>query len=267
LTETRIRSGTVARTAVFTAFVAVTTTVFSVYIPATKGYFNIGEVMVYAAALLMGPRIGAFAGGVGSAISDSILAPLYAPGTLLIKGMEGFTVGYLANLPMKGLTRRRWLLVSCAIGLVVAVLVGYLGTAYLSGHKDIYLGFSYCSANCSTSSPVTVPFGPQFSTSFDVPSAVWVGIGLATLAAVIFTGYRLDERLGWTLVSILVGGSEMVLGYFIYESWALQLGYVSAATEVPVNIGQVLVGILVSVPLVRSYRRAMTRTSKDGRMR
>jgi uncharacterized membrane protein len=96
---------------------------------------------------------------------------------------------------------------------------------------------------------------------------VWVGIGLATLAAVIFTGYRLDERLGWTLVSILVGGSEMVLGYFIYESRALQLGYVSAATEVPVNIGQVLVGILVSVPLVRSYRRAMTRTSKDGRMR
>src|SRR5713226_5050817 len=106
LPYTLVRTKTVAATAVFTAFVAAATMAFVIYIPATKGYFNIGEVMVYIVAMLMGPYVGAFAGGVGSAISDAILAPVYAPGTLVIKGIEGFVVGYLTSRTPAALSRK-----------------------------------------------------------------------------------------------------------------------------------------------------------------
>lgn len=59
-----------AITAVFTSLVCVATMVFFMYVPHTKGCFNIDEVMVYTTAILFGPLIGAFAGDVGSMFHD-----------------------------------------------------------------------------------------------------------------------------------------------------------------------------------------------------
>ena len=82
-------------TSLFTALVAAATMSFSLYVPQTKGYFNIGETMVYTAAIVAGPFISSFAGGVGSMIADILLGyPLYAPATLVIKGIEGFMAGF-----------------------------------------------------------------------------------------------------------------------------------------------------------------------------
>ena len=93
-----IRSLQVALGAIFTALTTAATMGFSIYVPATKGYFNIGEVIVYTTAILLGPFIGAIAGGVGSMLADIILGySIYAPGTLVIKGLEGFIVGFLAS--------------------------------------------------------------------------------------------------------------------------------------------------------------------------
>ncbi len=241
-----VRVRTIASTAIFTAFVAAVTMAFVIYIPATKGYFDIGEIMVYITAMLMGPYVGAFAGGVGSAISDAILAPQYAPGTLVIKGLEGLIVGYLTNVRLASLTRTKWLAISGSLGASVAILIGYLGVNFLSGPQQVFLGFS--------SSPTT-PIGPQFSANFDVPWELWVILGILAFAAVLVAGFKSDEKLGWTVLSILLGGSEMVMGYFLFESIGLQLGFVTASVEVPINAGQVLVGLIVSVPVVRSYRR------------
>ena len=257
-----VSSRTIATTAIFTAFTAAVTLSIAVYIPATKGYFDVGEVMVYITAMLMGPRIGAFAGGVGSAISDAILAPVYAPGTLVIKGTEGFIVGYLTKRNPAGLSRRGWRVTGALLGVVLGLIVAWIGVAYLSGDKTIYLGLSYCSANCTTiQSQVYTDIGPQFSASFFVPAALWIIVGAAAFAFVTLVTLRMEERVGWTILAILLAGSEMVLGYFLYESLALQLGFVTASVEVPVNIGQVLVGLIVSVPVVRSYRRIAVRTS------
>ncbi|MDA4124326.1 MAG: ECF transporter S component [Thaumarchaeota archaeon] len=258
-----MRTRTVASTAIFTAFVAAVTLGFVIVIPATKGYFNIGEIMVYVVAMLMGPYIGAFAGGVGSAISDALLAPVYAPGTLVIKGMEGLIVGYLTNLPMANLTRRLWVAISTLLGGVLATLVALLGMDYLSGPQNLYLGLSYCSANCSSISPATTAVGPQFSANFNLPWELWIVVGVAAFLVVVGVGLSLDEKLGWTIIAILAGGSEMVIGYFIYESMVLQLGFITASAEAPFNIGQVLVGLLVAVPVVRSYRRIVRRNPKQ----
>ena len=67
-------------------------------LPATNGFINIGDSVVMITGLLFGPIIGGIAGGVGSLFADLFLGfPIYAPATLVIKGLEGFFVGLIAN--------------------------------------------------------------------------------------------------------------------------------------------------------------------------
>lgn len=82
--------------AMFTAFVAVGT---YLHIPGpSSSYFNLGEVAIYIVALIFGSKAGGIAGGVGSALMDIFLGySLWAPFTLIIKGLEGFFVGKIAK--------------------------------------------------------------------------------------------------------------------------------------------------------------------------
>ena len=81
------------------ALVAVATYAVQIPIPATKGYLNFGDIMIFVSALTFGPVVGGFAGGVGSALSDVAggYASTYAPFTLVIKGAEGIIAGLIAN--------------------------------------------------------------------------------------------------------------------------------------------------------------------------
>ncbi len=64
----------------------------------SKGYFNFGDVAVVFAGLFLGFNGGALAGGVGSALADIIGGfPLFAPLTLIAKGVEGFITGFARN--------------------------------------------------------------------------------------------------------------------------------------------------------------------------
>jgi uncharacterized membrane protein len=238
----RVDTRRVASAAVFTAFVAAATMAFSLSIPVTNGYFNIGEIMVYTSALLMGPYVGAFAGGVGSAISDVVLGygTTYAPGTLVIKGVEGFMVGYLGNKALMGLPKYAFRAVTAVLGVLAGGLVAFIGANYLTGDYQLSLGF---------------PVGPQGSLAFSVPEGFWLLLGALVIVIIVAVGLSIDEKIGWTTLSVLAGGAEMVTGYFLYESFALQLGFVSASGEVPFNVTQALVGLLVAVPLVRSIRK------------
>lgn len=85
-------------TALFTALVCVATMIIHVPVPATGGYINIGDTMIFTAALLLGPRAGLVAGGAGSALADVILGfGHWAPWTLVIKGLEGLIAGAIAH--------------------------------------------------------------------------------------------------------------------------------------------------------------------------
>lgn len=87
----------VAAAAVFIALTFIVTRYTVVPIPATKGFFNLGEVVIYIAALIFGPLVGALAGGLGSSLADLAAAPQFAAFTLIIKGVEGYIVGALAG--------------------------------------------------------------------------------------------------------------------------------------------------------------------------
>jgi len=158
-----------ALTSVFTALVfVITSQIPPIPIPATGGYFNVGETTIYIAALLFGPFVGALSGGIGAALSDIYLgfAP-FAPGTLAIKGIEGAIVGYL-NIKLK---------------------------------KHI--------KNTTTR---------------------------ATIA-------------------ITIGGLEMVAGYFLYEQFVIGLPLGYALTEIPINLGQMLIGLIIAIPIMHAVMR------------
>ncbi len=153
--------------AVFAAVVFVATYSFVVPIPATSGYFNLGETVIYIAALIFGPLVGALSGGVGAMIADTILAPQFAPGTLVIKGFEGALVAFISAKLKKRL--------------------------------------------------------PNFT-------------------------FRAS-------IAIVIGGMEMVAGYFIYEQLILGYPLAAALAEVPFNMVQMLVGLLIAVPVVHAVVR------------
>jgi uncharacterized membrane protein len=157
--------------AVFASLVfVVTSQIPPIPIPATSGYFNIGETTIYIAALVFGPLVGALSGGIGSALSDAFLGfGLFAPGTLFIKGGEGLIVGFLNTV----LRRRISNLTVCAT------------------------------------------------------------------------------------IAVIVGGLEMVAGYFIYEQFVIKYPFAVALAEVPFNIVQLLIGLVVAVPVMHAVFRVI----------
>lgn len=96
-----MQTNKLAYIALFAALVAVATMVINIPLPAVQGFINVGDSLIFVAGLLFGPVVGGLAGGIGSAIADLLLGYAHwAPWTLVIKGIEGVIVGYLATRPL-----------------------------------------------------------------------------------------------------------------------------------------------------------------------
>ncbi|MFI5358534.1 MAG: ECF transporter S component [Halanaerobiales bacterium] len=82
--------------ALFTALVALAT--YFIKIPgANTSYYNLGEAFIFMIAIVFGPKAGLIAGALGSSLVDLVLAPIWVPFTFVIKGVEGWVVGKLAE--------------------------------------------------------------------------------------------------------------------------------------------------------------------------
>ena len=69
-------------------------TLISLPLPSGYGYVNLGDAGVYLCAMLLPGGLGALAAGVGAALADLILGwAVYAPATLIIKGLTAFLAG------------------------------------------------------------------------------------------------------------------------------------------------------------------------------
>ena len=137
-------------TAVFIALVFLSTSLFQIPIPATQGYFNLGDIMIFITALTFGPLVGGFAGGVGSFLSDALAGyGTFAPFTLIIKGMEGFVAGLISRRSVQ----RRTLMLAWAAGSVIMVLGYFLAESFL-----IAIFFGSSSATGIAAASGEVPF-------------------------------------------------------------------------------------------------------------
>lgn len=159
-----------ALAAMFATLVFVVTSLPPIPIPATTGYLNFGETIIYIAALVFGPLTGAFAGGIGASSADMYLGySYYAPGTLLIKGLEGIIVGFLNNKLRKHISN-----------------------------------VTVCAS-----------------------------------------------------ISVVIGGLEMVTGYFLYQQLVLGFPLAAALVEVPFNLVQMTVGLVVAIPVMHAVLRVL----------
>lgn len=107
----------------FATLAFVGTTILRIPIPATGGYFNLGDTFVMIAALLYGPIAGLFVGLIGPTVSDAIGFPQFMLATAIVKATEGLLVGLI------GLSLNRnqsYVKVGAALALgVTTLVVGY----------------------------------------------------------------------------------------------------------------------------------------------
>lgn len=248
MTPTFIKSTTrrISMTTIFTALVFVATTMFSVYVPQTRGFFNVGETMVFTTALLLGPFIGAFAGGMGSMLADLFLGYwYYAPATLIIKAFEGGLVGFLSRKSVRLVSKAQWEEFTFRSGLVVGILLASIGSLYYSGSIELYLGFP----------PAQSP-----SLTFFISRELWYILGALVLILFAMMGFIFEPAFGWLTFTVLIGGFTMVTGYFIYQQFVIGPLFnipVIAVAEIPINISQMIVGLIVSIPMVRTVWRSL----------
>ncbi len=178
------------------ALVTLATVVIRIPNPATQGYINLGDALLCTIALVFGWRIGGLAGGVGSALADALGGYfIWAPWTLVIKGIEGILVGTIAFWGVRG------------------------GRDSRNGGDD-QVGRDAAGAQAA-------PDGRQ-------PGRI------AACAAV------------------LVGGAWMVTGYYLAGS--VLFGGVAALTEIPGNLIQAGVAVVVALPLSVLLRNALKRS-------
>ena len=239
-----VKTREVAAAAIFTAFVFATTFSFAVT-TSTGGYFDVGEIMVYITALVMGPYVGAFAGGVGSALSDALLAPQFAPGTLVIKAGEGFIVGYLGRKGFRSLPETVQKRTGVILGLAVAAIVMVVGMS------------SFTDASILLGQPGLTPSTATADVSLSL--TIWVVLAVVAFALTVLASRRIGPKFTWIALAIFVGGAEMVAGYFLYETGVLQLGLVAPTADIPVNALQAIAGLIVAPPVAIRVRALFRR--------
>jgi uncharacterized membrane protein len=231
---------------VFTVLVFAATITIQIYQPATQGYFNIGESMIYLAALITTPLIAGISGGLGAALADLTTGyAIFAPGTLVIK----FTEGFIAGLLVKKLRKIH--------GFISAVLTGGAYAASIVFVSSMLGGLSIGPSQIILpGTNITIVFNPPY---FEVALAVWIAIG-ALLGGLIFMVLMKKYIVSSEVYALAIGGLLMVLGYFLYEFFISNplLGRPpeSAVLEIPVNISQVIVGASIAIPMAAWLRRA-----------
>ena len=118
----------VALTYIFTAFINV-----KLPIAANGGLIHLGNVPLFIGAILFGKKTGAIAGGIGMGLFDLLSGwTLWAPFTLIILGIMGFTVGKITeDLKHQNM---KWYVIAIAAACVIKVVGYYIAEVIIYGN-------------------------------------------------------------------------------------------------------------------------------------
>ena len=119
------------------AFVCVATMVIQIPVPMTEGYVNIGDSIIFVTSIVFGPIPGMVAGGIGSALADILTGySHWAIFTLIIKGLEGYIVGFIVR-KNTNLVKN---IIATLLGVIVMVCGYLLAGGFLQGSLIVSLG-------------------------------------------------------------------------------------------------------------------------------
>ncbi len=116
------------------AIAMVTLSTMIIKIPTIKGYINFGDIFIFSIAVLLGKKTGFIAGAMGSALADLMVGfAIYAPGTFVIKGLEGLICGIIADRLSLGGNKTMSLAIGTACGALEMVGGYFLYEALVFG--------------------------------------------------------------------------------------------------------------------------------------
>ena len=104
------------------------TKLVSIPIPATTGYFNVGDIFVILAGLWLGPVAGCVVGVIGPTAADAMGYPQYMLATAVTKGLEGLLVGLIGGGRHASLGRKGF---AAAVGAIVMVAGYFVFQAFI----------------------------------------------------------------------------------------------------------------------------------------
>jgi len=162
-----LKTRQIAAVGVMGALTTIATMMFVFPIPATSGYFNLGDTIVMITSLTFGPVVGAIAGGLGSGLAD-LLGGWYnwVIFTTVIKGTEGYVVGRLAG-PKEGRTMQKTLTAWAAGGL--CMVGGYfLVQIFMYGLAGALTELPFNGVQMLVSGIVGVPISTALKSRLDI---------------------------------------------------------------------------------------------------
>ncbi len=118
--------------------------------PLPGGYFNLGDAVIMATAIVLGRTSGFLAGSIGSCLADLAFgAFIFAPITFVVKGIEGLVTGSIAGsqpdaLFVEGANRTYSVkrIIAVIAGAIVMITGYFLAEAYILGLIDSSFGIA-----------------------------------------------------------------------------------------------------------------------------
>lgn len=130
--ENKIDTKTMALAAIFTALTYVFTAFINVRLPITAngGLIHLGNIPLFIGAIVFGSSVGAIAGGIGMGLFDLLSGwTIWAPFTLIIVSLMGYTVGKIAG--HKNSMRRN--IIAIIVAGIIKVVGYYVAEVILYG--------------------------------------------------------------------------------------------------------------------------------------
>jgi uncharacterized membrane protein len=140
----RISTKKIALNGVMIALVFLGTYFTRIPTPLPGGYFNLGDAVIMVAAITLGRKSGLISGAIGSCLADIAFgAFLFAPVTLIVKGIEGFLVGTVASMGRQDTkAANTFRVISVIAGAAVMVFGYFFAEAFILGFADEAFGLT-----------------------------------------------------------------------------------------------------------------------------
>nr|WP_300005953.1 ECF transporter S component [Tissierella sp.] len=124
------RTKTITKVSILIALTVIMTIVIMIPIVGGNGYVNLGDMVIFISAMMLGGKWAFLVGGIGSFLADIFLGyTLYAPASFVIKGLEGFIAASL----IKSKLGEKYRLISTLIAGVWMALGYYIFEIFLYG--------------------------------------------------------------------------------------------------------------------------------------
>ncbi|RKD32584.1 ECF transporter S component [Thermohalobacter berrensis] len=236
-------------------FVA-TAIVPQVPIPFTKGYIHTGDSMIFVAAIMLGWRYGAVVAGLGSALADLFLGfSHWAIPTLIIKGIMGGIVGFVANDLKNPKHNKIKNILTYLLGVVWIVLAFYLKKLLnnkLGNVVNSDLAKSLISEfNLKNSQELLNLINHVENVLFS--SIIVIPIVIIILAIIL---NKKDKEIFSvkTLMGMTLAGLWMVIGYY-FAGGVLTGNMIVPIFSIPANILQFVGGGIIAFPIIIGLKR------------